>query len=537
MTNRAQILDVRGRPMRAAGTSAQAFRGGDVSSQALASWNASLVDADGAARHSRDTIVARARDLYRNTPIARSAVDGDVARGVGRGWRLRSKPDHAALQISFEDAMKLGEAIEINFRLWANDAARRCDAQRRRSWGKIQRQFWRQRRVDGETLGVLRWKDDGGRFATCVQIVSTDRLVNRNRALDGPRQRGGVHFDDAGAPIAYDILNAHPADHYSGADAYEWVTVPRATSTGRPIVIHGFRDEDADQSRGVSPFAPVLALFRQTDKYMDSEIASAVLGATIGAFIKSGFTPADVAESLGTPADVADATKGWQDVRVEHYGEAPVMFGDVRIPVLPPGDEIEMTNASRDTGPFAEFVKTAYQMTSAALGQAYPEVAQNWDGLTYSTLRGAYNLLWERVAVDRAEFEDDTIFPIFYAVTEEGFDRGYITAPAGAPDFWDMPEAYLAAAWIGPGQKHIDPVKGYQASEIGLDANLTTLEQEAAALGHDWRDVAEQRARERAVLRELGLSDHDQTAALAVEAPSDLETPAPPRSAPAQSSR
>lgn len=529
VTARPTILDHRGAPMRTA-LAAQAFRGGEVSSQAMASWSAFLSDPDSAYRgHTRDTVVARARDLYRNTPVARSSVDGDVARHVGAGWRLRSKPDHRALGISFEEATALGEAIETNFRLWANDAQRRCHAGRRLSWGKMQRLMRRQRRIDGENLAVLRWIDDGGPFATAVQLINTDRLCNENRAQDGPNKRQGIHFNTAGAPIAYDFLNAHPHDPYAGRDAHTWVTVPRATPDGRPVVIHGFTDEEVGQSRGVSPFAPVLQIFRVTDKYIDSETASAVLGASIGAFIKSGFSPAEVAESLGSPQDVAAQGKGWQDIRMEHYGETPVYFGDVRIPVLPPGDEIELTNASRDTGPYAEFVKTAYQMIAAALGQTYPELAQNWDGLTYSTLRGAYNLLWERVAVDRAEFCDDTIFPIFYAVTDEGFDRGYIETPPGAPEFWDMPEAYLAGDWIGPAQKHIDPVKGVQASEAAVDADLSTLENEAAGQGQDWREIIDQRAREQDYRRARGLPPKEGAASAHLVAPSDLETaPASP---------
>lgn len=533
--NRPVLLDSRGNPMRFGGTSA--FRGaGGTRSQALASWTPPLTDADSTHRFARDAIVARARDLYRNTPIARSMVDGDVARGVGAGWRLRSKPDHQALQISFEQAARLGAAIETNFRLWSNDAQRRCDAQRRRTFAKIMRLLWIQRRTDGESLAVLRNRDDGGRFSTCVQVVSTDRLINRNRVQDTDRLRAGVHLDAYGAPIAYDILNGHPNDFYAFRKAQSWITVPRTTTTGRPIVIHGFRDAEPDQTRGVSPFAPVLETFRMTDKYVESEIASAVIGATIGAFVKSGFDPATVAQSLGNVADVADSAKGWQDIRLDHYEENPVLFGDVRIPVMPPGDELILTNASRDTGPFAEFVKTAYQMTAAALGQAYPEAAQNWEGMSYSTLRGMYNTLWDKVVVDRADFSDDTVFPIFYAVTEEGFARGYIETPEGAPDFWDMPEAYLSALWIGPGQKHIDPIKGYQASEIGLDANLTSLEEQAAQQGHDWRDLIDQRSHELAYMAERGVTPHDTGAALAVTAPSDQEA-APPQPAPSQTAQ
>jgi lambda family phage portal protein len=524
------ILGADGRPMRQAvlgsvtrRSGASAFRGADASSASLADWGATLQSADGAHRFARDPMVARARDLVRNSPIPRSAVNVSVSRGVGKGWRLRSKPDHEILGITFEEAVSLGNAIERNWWRWGNDVNRRCDLQGKRTWATLQRLLWRQRKVDGENLAILRWQEaPGARFATRVQVVSTDRLMNRHRAMDTALLRQGVHLNTDGAPIAYDILNHHPRDHYPG-QLDEWITVPKATPAGRPIVVHGFEDEDADQTRGVTPFAPILELFRLTDRYMLAEVQAAIIGGVLGAFIKSGFDPATVAESLGSPAGLADQVKGWQDIRMDYYEGQPVTLGDARLPVLPPGDEIELTNATRDTGPYADFVKTSFQLTAAALSEAYPEMAQNWEGVTYSSARTAYNSVWARVVVERAEFEDDTVFPIFHAVTDEGFDRGYIEEPPGAPSFEEAPEAYLASDWIGPGREHVDPVKGIQAAQLALDANLTTLEEEAARTGLDWEDLLEQRAREKRKKAELGLTEHDTAAALEVVAPTDEE--------------
>ena len=528
-SNTPAVLDAKGEPMRRS-AGAEAFQGASQVSQSLSSWDPALRDADSAHRFARDPLVSRARDLQRNSPVARSGLEGDLSRVVGANWRLRVKPRHDLLGITRAEARALGRRMEAELWLWANDPHRRCDVRRRLSFAQIRRLARRQKRVDGETLAVMRFKPDGGRYATCVQMISTDRLMNRDRAQDSPVLRSGVHLSPDGAPIAYDILNAHPNDFYTAGDNRTWITVPRLSETGRPVVIHAFRDEEVDQHRGVTPFAPVLKLFRLTDRYMEAEVASAIIGATIGAFVKSGFDPATVAESLSV-SSAADAGKGWQDHRVDYYRDNPVKFNDVRLPVIMPGDDIVLTNAARDTSPFDGFAKTAFQMSSAALGNIYPEISQNWEGLNFTTLRGAYNMLWDRVAVERSEDKTDFVDPIVYCVIEEGMARGYyddVMVP-GMPDFHDLPAAYLNYEMIGPGQKHLDPVKGTQASLMALDGNLTTLERECADLGLDYEEVLEQRAFERALISELGLPDHDTEAALSVQAPSDLETaPAAP---------
>lgn len=509
---------------QAAATQASPFRGGDRESRNLSSWQPALRSPDAESRFTRDTVVARSRDLYRNSPIARAGVDTSVSRGIGAEYRLRAKPHYRALGISFEDSVKLAEQMETAWALWFHDIHRRCDAQRKRSGIQLLRLLWKSKCIDGEHLAVLRWRpENGGPFATCVQVVDTDRLINRNRVADTELLRQGVHFDTFGAPIAYDILNAHPNDFYATRNANTWVTAPKRDAYGRPVVIHGFTEDRPDQTRGVSPFAPILELFHMTDRYWDSAVQHAIITGTIGTFIRSGFDPAAVAASLSTAADIGDSVSSWQDTRIDFYDDFPVYLGDKRLPIVAPGDDIVFASAGKDTGPNPEFVKIAYQTTAAALGQAYPELAQNWEGVSYSSARTAYNSVWQRVVVDRSDFEDDAIDPIYYAVMEEAFERGYIDIPEGAPDFHEAATAYLQASWTGPGREHVDPLKGVQADEAEIDARLATHEAQSARRGRDWREDFEQLARENAYAAELLLPPRNPEKALALESPTDEE--------------
>lgn len=78
--------------------------------------------------------------------------------------------------------------------------------------------------------------------------------------------------------------------------------------------------------------------------------------------------------------------------------------------------------------------------------------------------------------------------------------------PRRAPEYHEFRTAYSRAKWMGPGRGIIDPVKERQGAILGMDAGLSTLEDEAAELGGvDWRETLNQRAIEIARFKELGI--------------------------------
>ena len=78
--------------------------------------------------------------------------------------------------------------------------------------------------------------------------------------------------------------------------------------------------------------------------------------------------------------------------------------------------------------------------------------------------------------------------------------------PKGAPAFHEFRGAYSRTKWMGPGRGIIDPVKERQGAILGMDAALSTLEDEAAEMGGvDWRETVAQRSIEIARFKELGI--------------------------------
>jgi capsid protein len=63
--------------------------------------------------------------------------------------------------------------------------------------------------------------------------------------------------------------------------------------------------------------------------------------------------------------------------------------------------------------------------------------------------------------------------------------------------------------WFWDGREHVDPAKEAMAQERRLASNTTTLAMEYAKLGLDWEEQLRQRAKEKRLMRELGLAPAD----------------------------
>ena len=70
----------------------------------------------------------------------------------------------------------------------------------------------------------------------------------------------GIHFDEHGNPIAYDVLKRHSGDNID-IWTLDFNRVPAAS------MIHYFRADRPGQNRGVPEITPALPLFAQLRRY------------------------------------------------------------------------------------------------------------------------------------------------------------------------------------------------------------------------------------------------------------------------------
>lgn len=527
MTAISPILGPRGEALPASrphAIASTAYDAADYRSQELASFMPPSGSADRDILREQRLIVDRIRDLERNHGWASGAMTRELDVVIGYNFRPEPKPDHVALGISIEAAAELGNAFERAFTAWANCPRRLCDATRHDNWYGLSGLGYRHRSRDGEALALLLWRLRGGEFNTCLRVVDPDRLSNPMGVPDDDTLRGGVHLNADGAAIGYHIRRGHPRDvGISAATGLEWDYVPRETDWGRPLVIHDFERKRDGQHRGLSDLVAVVKTMKMADRYQGAELQTAVLNALLAAFIESPFDHEFLMDLLGEPGG-DKSFDDYQDKRAAFHDKRGISMGGIKIPALFPGEKIGMIAPVRPSSQMDSFMGTMLRNFAACRPTHTAEtVSLDYSRINYSSARAAMLVAARSILRERLSFGVRFGQPVYHAVIEEAVMSGMVELPPGAPDFHDALGAYLACDWMGPAMGWVDPVKEAQAAGIRMDFGLSTLQQECADQGRDWRDVMEQRARERAYAVKLGLPDSDQEKAMKVKAPTDTE--------------
>lgn len=510
----------------------------DVYGDHVAAWRPFLWSPDGELNLYRDRIVSRVRDLVRNDGWASGGVTRILDNAIGPNFRPIPQPDYRALAAyTGNDAFdavwadEFRRAVAARYRTWSLDPGRYCDAGRRLTVPQMFRLAFRHKLVDGDALGLLLWLPERvgpgrARYATTVQLVDPDRLSNPQLRFDTREIRGGVEIDEFGAAVAFHIRRAHQGDWFTAAESVTWERIPRETPWGRPIVVHDFDHDRAGQHRGgAGVLTPVVQRFKMLAKYDSTELDAAIVNAIFAAYIESPFDHSLLQDALG---DDAESLGAYQAGRAAFHEERRIALGGVRVPTLFPGEKINAVSATRPASNFRDFEAAVLRNGASAMGISAQQLSNDWSDVNYSSARAALLEAWKTIGRRRHDFGIGFAAPIYGALLEEAMDVDELPLPPGAPPFMECRGEYSRARWQGPGRGWVDPVAEKQGAVLGMDAGLSTLEQECAeGAGEDWEEVLDQRKVEIEAFRARGLTP-PSWAAMNVSASDSSKKPTAP---------
>lgn len=523
MENQLQILNADGKPFVRRESRASMLVGGgrtpydaaDVWGSHMAEWQPFLWSPDGELNPYRDRIVGRIRDVVRNDGWASAAITRTLDNVIGADFHPVSKPDWQALRAmtgikAFDHvwADEFGQAVEANYRTWAYDPGRYCDTQRNLTIPQQSALAFRHKLIDGDALAMAHWRPERvgagrARYATAIQIIDPDRLSNPQQNFDQQTMRGGVEVDQDGAAVAYWIRRAHVGDWFNAGAAMHWDKIPRETSWGRPIIVHDFDHDRAAQHRGgAGILAPVLQRLKMLVKYDSTELDAAIINSFFAAYIESPFDGEMVEEALQGSNKVSQ----YQRERADYHRERGLQMGEVGISHLYPGEKMGFADAQRPNTNFAEFENAMLRNIAAGTGTSAQMISQNWADVNYSSYRAAMLEVWKTFHRRRLNFAWGFAAPIYGCFLEESMEVDDYDMPAGAPEFMECRVAYARAKFQGPGRGFVDGKAEKEASILGMDSGLSTLDDEVSELvGGNWREKVHQRAIERKTFVDLGL--------------------------------
>jgi lambda family phage portal protein len=451
----------------------RSYNGANVS-RLTSDWLSPSTTADEEIRRDLKKLRGRCRELERNNDYVRRYLDGMEnnvlgAHGIGLQMKVMDQPGHPDRFANF--------AIEKAWNTWGR--ANNCTPTGKMTWRDFQRLALRSCARDGDVL-VRMIRGYRNPFGFALQIIEADRLDSEhNQALpDGNEIRMGVEVDPFGKPVAYHILESHPGDTYA-ASYRKRHRIPANE------IIHIFNQERISQTRGVPWMVSAMTRLQQLAGYEEAEVVAARVSSC-----KMGWLLKENSEGYTGEEDPAD-------LNVLMEAEPGT------IEELPSGMKFQEWNPSHPTTAYKDFVKTCLRGISAGLGVSYNMLANDLEGVNYSSIRAG--VLEEREHFKKVQqwFTDSFVSPVFESWLESSilanhfpfninrFDK--MNAPQWKPRRW---------AWV-------DPLKDLQANVQAVEAGLKSRRSIVAESGGDVEDVFDQIAMDKQLAEEKGLAFGD----------------------------
>ena len=331
-----------------------------------------------------------------------------------------------------------------------------------------------------------------------VQLVEADRVASPTMtALPTTSEIDGIVLDAWGNPQTYTILRQHPGDPGSlTAWKVQYDVVPA------DAVVHWFRVDRPGQHRGIPELTPALPLFAQLRRYTLAVIAAAETAADFAAVLFTDAPANGEAQAL-EPMDVVELEKRMATV-------------------LPDGWRLGQVEAQQPATGYAEFKREILNEIARCLNLPFNIAAGNSAGYNYASGRLDHQTYFKSIRVEQAHLAEAVLDRIFAAWIDEAMltpELSFLRDARNEPSF--------RGQWFFDGTEHVDPAKEANAQATRLASNTTTLAIEYARQGRDWETELRQRAKEQALMQELGLMETSVTPATTTDKDMEVDTDAP----------
>lgn len=420
------------------------------------SWMATTASINEELRTDLDRLRMRGRDLVKNNDYATKFVGMCQTNIVGPdGFKLQARIDNRP---GVPDGLA-NTAIEASFSDWS----RAADITGMLSLRDVCNTLVGGLPSDGEFLvRFVRGAEAGNRWNFAVQLIDVDRIdttYNTTATGTGNRITMGVERDTYDRPLALWIFDGHPN---SGAQSNR-----RRTRVGFDEVLHRYKVGTPGQARGVPWMAPGMLSLHHLGGFKLAALLAAEHGANHFGFFTTpdGISPVGATDEEGQP--ISTSQPGTFDT-------------------LPPGVNFTPFESRYPSDNFGPFVKVTLQRIASGWGVAYHSLANDLEGVSFSSIRSGTLEERDRWAADQAWFIGAFLEPLYDAWMQQALLSGAIVLPNGSA----LPAAKMAKfrahEWQGRRWEWVDPKTDMEAKILSVRAGLMAPQDLAAQMGYDF---------------------------------------------------
>jgi lambda family phage portal protein len=420
---------------RAAARTLTAHYEGGSTGRRTDNWRAPSTGPTAASAITLPKLRDRSRDLVRNNPWARNAIEDLENDVVGTG-----------IVPKIVARTKRGQAAVVAlWKAWAETTA--CDADGLNDFFGLQALAFRTIAESGEVLIRRRRRrpEDGLPIPLQLQILEPDFLDTSRDVVndDGSRIIGGVAFDVLGRRTGYWLFPEHPGEAFG-----RFISGRASSFVPASEILHVYRVERSGQVRGIPWGASAVVRLRDFDEFEDAHLVRQKIAACFSVFIydAEGTSPAALA---GTPDDSPAGKK--PPVERVYPG---------MIERLEPGKEISFA-APPGVQDHESYSRSVLRGIAAGFGTTYEALTGDLSNVNYSSARMGWLKHRRRLEAWRWRIVVPRLCSPVFAWFLELAD-----VAAGL----DVRE--VTATWTPPRADMIDPTKEVVATRSEIRAGL-----------------------------------------------------------------
>lgn len=438
-----------------------------ASSQFQSEWAAPWTNAHSEFRGGLQTIRNQCRDLERSNSYAIRFLNEWTSGIVGTGFTFQS----LAVNASGREDEGARAQIEEAFAEWKR--ARNCTASGDMPYNEFKALAERACARDGGVLiQKLRGYDNEFNFA--LNLLEIDRLdvdYNAKATRDGNRIIMGKEVDRYGKAVAYHLLGEHPGEVYSRSGR-------KRTRVPANQIIHRFYRKRPESVHGEPLMVGAITGLRHLEKYEEAEQIAARISASSTVAIERGVESQWEGDIYEDDQELTPGGK-WE---------------------LAPGEKVSLINPTHPNQNYDGFRGGVLKGVASGLLMSYPTLAQDYGGVTYSSLRESKLNIKALTQCYRALNIENEEEPIFRSWFSTALATGAIRLPAS--NFRN----FAKASFTGRGFEWVDPLKDVAGLEKELQIGATSLSRAVKErLGVSLDVIIEERRRDAAAFEAAGL--------------------------------
>lgn len=441
-------------------------------------WMATSASINEELRTDLDKLRMRGRDLVKNNDYARKFVGMCQTNIVGPdGFKLQARVENRP---GIPDGLA-NAAIEAAFAEWS----RAADITGTMSLRDVCDTLVGGLPSDGEFLArFIRGPEAGNRFNFAVQLIDVDRIdttYNTTATGTGNRITMGVERDAFGRPLALWLFDGHPNDGPHSSRT--------RTRVSTDEVLHRYKVSTPGQARGVPWMAPGMLSLHHLGGFKLAALLAAEHGANHFGFFTTpdGVSPVGATDEEGQP--ITTSQPGTFDT-------------------LPPGVQFTPFESKYPSDNFGPFVKTTLQRIASGWGVAYHSLANDLEGVSFSSIRSGTLEERDRWAADQAWFVNAFLDPLYAEWLQQALLSGAIVLPNGSALPASKMDKFGAHEWQGRRWEWVDPKSDMEAKILSVRAGLIAPQDLAAQMGYDFDATLGKIAQAQRLAEEYGVTLH-----------------------------